>query len=133
MFDDVRPTLEKLRKTGLRLAVISNWDERLRPLLDRLNLTPFFETIIVSMEAGFAKPAPQIFERAISSLTLPPASILHVGDSPTEDLAGAQSAGMRAILLDRNASPSPRTPINHPSSIQTLATLLDLAGVPPER
>ena len=39
VFDDVPPTLEALASRGLKLAVISNWDERLRPLLTLLTAT----------------------------------------------------------------------------------------------
>jgi putative hydrolase of the HAD superfamily len=80
IFDDVLPALRKLASANLRLAVISNWDERLRPLLDRLELGKYFQTIIVSCEIGAAKPSPLIFEAAAKNLQLPPASILHVGD-----------------------------------------------------
>lgn len=101
VFDDVRPTLEWLRRRGCRLAVVSNWDERLRPLLARLRLDGWFDVIVVSAELGVRKPEPQIFTAAAARLGLPAASILHVGDSAREDLAGARDAGLQAVLLDR--------------------------------
>src|SRR5213083_2836034 len=60
VFDDVRPALVKLKAQGMKLGIISNWDERLRPLLDQLELTPFFDVIVVSTEVGCCKPAPEI-------------------------------------------------------------------------
>ena len=42
--------LQRLRSAGVRLAVVSNFDTRLRPLLDSLNLTDLFDEIIVSAE-----------------------------------------------------------------------------------
>ena len=104
VFDDARPALESLRSLGLRLAIVSNWDERLRPLLDALDLTRWFQVIVISHEVGHAKPSPEIFLHAAARLHLPPASILHIGDSTREDLGGASSAGMLSVLLDRDRS-----------------------------
>ena len=100
--EDVWPTLENLSRRGLKLAVISNWDERLRPLLAALKLDSYFDTILVSCEIGFTKPSPVIFELAVRKLGLSPAAVLHVGDSAREDVAGARAAGLRAVLLDRH-------------------------------
>jgi putative hydrolase of the HAD superfamily len=101
IFGDVLPALAHLRSHGVQCGLISNWDERLRPLLDELDLTRQFEVIGISCEAGYAKPAPEIFAQVARSFSLPAHSILHVGDSASEDFAGAQAAGMQAILLDR--------------------------------
>lgn len=103
VFEDVRPTLEKLASMEFRLGVISNWDERLRVLLRRLRLSHYFERIIVSCEVGFPKPSPVIFEHAASKLGVAPGQMLHVGDSPEMDFRGAKSAGLHAVLLRRNA------------------------------
>ena len=102
VYDDVRPCLLALQERGLRLAVISNWDERLRPLLQLLGLAKFFDPIIVSLEVGCPKPGAEIFRRAAELLKYPTNCILHVGDSANEDVAGARAAGFRAVLLDRN-------------------------------
>jgi len=104
VFDDVYPVLEELRGRGFKLGIISNWDERLLPLLKGLQLSRYFETIVVSVEVGFAKPSREIFARAMRLLALPPGAILHVGDSGTEDVAGARSAGFEAVHLDRRAA-----------------------------
>ncbi|MBI3848723.1 MAG: HAD-IA family hydrolase [Verrucomicrobia bacterium] len=103
IFDDVLPALDALATAGVRLAVISNWDERLRPLLQQLKLSDYFETVIVSCEAGFAKPSPVIFEHALKKLGLPPGSILHVGDNLSADVQGARGAGLRAVRIDRKS------------------------------
>jgi putative hydrolase of the HAD superfamily len=101
IFDDVLPTLDALAALGLRLGVISNWDERLRDLLQNLRLDRRFEIIVVSCEVGSAKPAPAIFHEAAARLRLPPAAILHVGDSLEMDLHGARAAGFHARRIDR--------------------------------
>jgi putative hydrolase of the HAD superfamily len=101
IFDDVLPALDALAAAGIQLAVISNWDERLRPLLEQLGLAKYFETVVVSCQVGFPKPSPVIFEHAARRLGLSPGLILHVGDSPETDVLGAKSAGFHALLLDR--------------------------------
>ncbi len=117
IYDDVLPALENLKECGWRLGVISNWDERLRPLFARLGLSPYFEVIMVSREVGHAKPAAEIFHRAASALKLPPSALLHIGDSPQEDVAGARGAGCNALLLDRRAR------VRADESLRTLAEL----------
>ena len=104
IFEDVIPTLDTLATHGVRLAVVSNWDARLRPLLANLRLHSFFDTVVISCEAKFAKPSPVIFELASRRLALPLERMLHIGDSATEDVAGARGAGLHARLLQRDAA-----------------------------
>ncbi|HUD48376.1 MAG TPA: HAD-IA family hydrolase [Candidatus Baltobacteraceae bacterium] len=101
VFDDVLPCLQRLKERGLKLGIISNWDERLRPLLRALKMDHYFDAIIVSGEVGRHKPDPKIFETAAAQLGVPLESILHVGDNATEDFEGARKAGLRAVLLRR--------------------------------
>ena len=102
MYDDVLPALDALASKDIPLAVISNWDARLRPLLQQFGLDRYFEIIVVSCEVGFAKPSPVIFEHASKKLGVAPERLLHVGDSAAEDVAGAKAAGIAALLIDRD-------------------------------
>ena len=104
IFEDVEPTVSALAASGIRLGIISNWDERLRPLLTALGLAKRFEVIVVSCEAGATKPSPLIFQMASKSFELPPEKILHIGDSSELDLAGAQAVGMQALEINRRAA-----------------------------
>lgn len=119
MFDDVLPTLAAVRARGWKLAIVSNWDERLRPLLRELNLVEHFDAIIISQEAGFTKPSPEIFQRAASGLGVPVETVLHIGDSAAEDVNGARLAGMKSLLLDRSA-------VRGAGTVNTLAAVLDV-------
>src|SRR5690606_37337940 len=103
IFEDVRPTLDRLAHAGIRMAVVSNWDERLRPLLQQLRLNHYFETLHISCEAGAPKPSPIIFAQAAAGLGLPPQEILHVGDSFEMDFEGARDAGFQSRHLCRGA------------------------------
>jgi putative hydrolase of the HAD superfamily len=117
IFEDVLPALNALCSRGFRLGVISNWDDRLRPLLRRLGLYDYFDPIVVSCEVGASKPARIAFLQAASQLGASPGAVLHVGDSLEMDVQGAQAAGFAAVWLDRK---SVRT---RPGTIHSLGDL----------
>jgi putative hydrolase of the HAD superfamily len=102
LFDDAQPALEALAARGLRLGIVSNWDERLRPLLATLGLAKYFRAFIVSCEVDHPKPDREIFLRAAAELGCEPAALVHVGDSVEEDVDGARAAGLQAVLIDRS-------------------------------
>lgn len=101
VYPDVEPALEKLRARGLRLGLVSNWDDRLPSLLANLRLARFFDAVEYSSGCGFEKPHPKIFQRCLAALDVLPEHALHVGDSAVEDVEGALAVGMRAIRIDR--------------------------------
>lgn len=103
VYDDVLPALAALTRRGVKLGVISNWDDRLRPLLAALKLTRFFASIVVSCEIGATKPDPRLFRRAAAELGVAPAELLHVGDSAAMDVAGAQGVGAVGCQVRRRA------------------------------
>jgi len=103
IYDDVEPALNALASRGIQLAVISNWDERLRGLLRRLKLDRYFEAFAISCEVGFPKPARAIFQQAALDLDLRASAILHVGDSFELDIEGAKTAGFHALQIHRGA------------------------------
>jgi putative hydrolase of the HAD superfamily len=101
VYGDVISTLEELAARELKLAVISNWDDRLIPLLDRLGLSRYFDTIVASCNVGFTKPSHVIFDQALRWLKVRPEQVLHLGDSPIEDCEGARNAGLHTRLVAR--------------------------------
>ncbi len=103
IYPDVIPTLEALRAAGLRLGLVSNWDQRLSQLLAELDLARFFKAIVYSSAVGIEKPNPEIFQHCLRELGVPAARALHRGDEAIEDVEGALAAGMRAIRVDRSA------------------------------
>lgn len=102
VFPEVPDVLGDLRDRGLKLAVISNWDERLPGVLAGLGLAEHFSAIVTSGDAGVEKPDRRIFDYALGLLGLPPERAIHVGDREVEDCEGALAAGLSAALrLDR--------------------------------
>ncbi len=101
VFDETRAVLKDLNDAGFRLAVVSNWDHRLKGLLQDLGLGDLFETVVVSSEIGHAKPDSRIFMAALERMELNPIQVFHVGDDRINDYEGAMAAGLQAFLLDR--------------------------------
>jgi putative hydrolase of the HAD superfamily len=102
-YPEVVPVLKAL-SPRFTLGVISNFDHRLRLILDQLGLSVFFRNIIISSEVGAEKPHSWIFEESVRRLGLPPQEILHVGDDPEADWRGAASAGFQVFELKRPAN-----------------------------
>lgn len=100
LFPEVRDVLETL-SARFQLAVVSNFDGRLRMILEQLGISKFFSYIFVSSEIGADKPDPEIFRRALHFVKLPAADVLHVGDDPERDWAAAEAAGLRVFKLQR--------------------------------
>ncbi|KAL3702199.1 hypothetical protein R1sor_020221 [Riccia sorocarpa] len=87
-----------LRKAGVKLAVVSNFDTRLRPLMKDLNCDHWFDTLAVSAEVEAEKPNPTIFLHACEALGVKPEDAVHVGDDRRNDIWGARDAGCDAWL-----------------------------------
>lgn len=83
---------------GMKVAVVSNWDLRLRGTLQALGVLGWVDAAIVSAEVGVEKPHPGIFQRACERLAVEPDHALHVGDDVGDDLRGAREAGCLALL-----------------------------------
>ena len=96
----VGDVFEALRARGLKLAVASNFDARLRPVLEGFSESRHLDQIVISSEVGWKKPAPQFFAELARRLQCEPPEILFVGDHPQNDYDGAHAAGMRSVLLD---------------------------------
>ncbi|MBV8813122.1 MAG: HAD-IA family hydrolase [Verrucomicrobia bacterium] len=96
--------LSDLRVAGFRLGIISNFDLRLRHILEHLGVLDFFEQIIISSQIGADKPSPRIFQAAIERFGVEPQEMLHVGDDKAADGDGARQAGMQTFILGLGGS-----------------------------
>jgi putative hydrolase of the HAD superfamily len=100
LYPEVVNVLEKLRP-HFQLAVISNFDGRLRMILEQLGISKFFRHVFVSSELGADKPDSLIFRRALKFIDLEPPQVLHVGDDQERDWKSATAAGLSIFRLDR--------------------------------
>jgi putative hydrolase of the HAD superfamily len=101
LYDDVAPCLDALQAEGIRVAVVSNWDYSLHRVLKMFDVHHRFEAVLASLEEGVEKPDPRLFHICLEQLGVAPEDAVHVGDNPVDDVEGAHSAGMRAVLIDR--------------------------------
>jgi putative hydrolase of the HAD superfamily len=102
--------LARLRAYGRRLAIVSNFDQRLHPILRELALAELFEQIVIPVDCGAAKPSRAIFDACLTRLGLPASACVYVGDHARLDALASHAAGL--------------TPID----VAELATLADLQG-----
>jgi putative hydrolase of the HAD superfamily len=100
LYPDVVEVLEALRPR-FDLAVVSNFDGRLRMILEHLGVSQFFAHVFLSSELGADKPDPLIYHRALKLSRLAPNETLHVGDDPVRDWQGAEAAELSIFPLDR--------------------------------
>lgn len=120
---DALPALERLRATGLRTVVVSNWDVSLHERLAETGIAARVDGAVVSAELGVAKPDPAIFAHALTMAGATPEQTIHVGDSPEADVAGARAAGIRPVLIVRSGT-APREP-----GLTTISSLAELSAL----
>jgi putative hydrolase of the HAD superfamily len=106
-YGDALPALERLSVAGIKTAIVSNtpWGspaELWREEVERHGL--FVQAIVTCRDAGWRKPARQIFEFALERLGASPQESLFVGDDPRWDVKGPRDMGMEAILIDRQGT-----------------------------
>jgi HAD superfamily hydrolase (TIGR01549 family) len=99
IYEDVLPTLALLRDHKLKLGLVSNTGRDLARFVAHHGLD--VDAAVASGAHGKTKPHPAIFHAALERLEVEPADAVMVGDSPDDDVAGAQAVGMTGILLDR--------------------------------
>jgi putative hydrolase of the HAD superfamily len=101
-YPDSAPALDALRRRGLRLVCVSNWDCSLPDVLERCGLAARLDGVVTSAGTGSRKPDPAIFAEGLKLAGADAGQALHVGDTLDEDVEGARAAGMRALYLDRD-------------------------------
>ena len=98
--EGVVETLGELRRRGLALGIVSNIDDdQLRHLGELAGLADHFDWLLSSEQVESCKPDSKIFVEALRRAKCDPAEALFVGDSLPQDIAGANRAGLRSVLL----------------------------------
>ncbi|TQD92297.1 hypothetical protein C1H46_022095 [Malus baccata] len=96
--DGAYETMLLLKEAGVKLAVVSNFDSRLRKLLEDLNVLHLFDSVIISSEVGHEKPDAGIFEAALDQVRVDAGKAVHVGDDKIADKDGANAIGIDCWL-----------------------------------
>jgi len=100
-FPGVLHILEKL-KPEYKLGVITNYMDgpTCREVFAKLGYYGIFDSLVVSHELGYMKPARLLFEKAMSETHSVPENCVMVGDTYRADVIGGNLAGMRTVLVD---------------------------------
>jgi putative hydrolase of the HAD superfamily len=100
---DVREVLPGL-SNRYSLGIVSNFmvKDGIEELLEKNNISSYFEFVVTSVKEGWRKPHPGIYNTAIEKTGVLKENILFVGDDFINDFNGPQSMNMKAVLLDRN-------------------------------
>jgi putative hydrolase of the HAD superfamily len=120
--------LAELKHRGVKLGVISNFDERAYSVMRSLNILQFFDAVTLSSETGYCKPDREIFEAAVRALGVPAPEVLLVGDSLRDDVEAGMKAGLSAVLIDRRNRHVDVTDVKRISSLTELFPLLSWRG-----
>ena len=97
-----REVLERL-SPHFKLGLVTNGESTAqRGRLQTTGLGRYLQCVIISDEAGYAKPAREIFDLALSGLGVSARETLYVGDSVEHDYHGALNAGIDFCLYQPN-------------------------------
>ena len=96
----LRESVRRVRAAGVPVAVISNFDDRLRPIMEAMAIDDLFDAVLVSSEVGAEKPSPRIFDAACEAVGVDPSEqfVVHVGDDRRNDVWGARQRGIQGWL-----------------------------------
>jgi putative hydrolase of the HAD superfamily len=123
LFDDVLPTLRSVSDHAC--GIISNGSAEQQKLkLRQTGIERYFDVIVVSEEAGSAKPQAEIFLTACRQASAPAHRCIYVGDRLNHDALASRAIGMRAIWLDRR-NVGRRTTVEVISSLAELCWKLE--------
>ncbi|TMI23081.1 HAD family hydrolase, partial [Candidatus Bathyarchaeota archaeon] len=105
IFSDTMSTIQRLKKAGFRLGMVSDSDGTPGMKMKRIRRQPFrkfLETIVVAGEdTRNVKPSRRPFTLVAEQLGLQPRNCVYIGDNPNTDIQGAKGVGMMTIIVKR--------------------------------
>ena len=127
VIDGAHELMQYLRERGYRMHMTSNgFHEVQYKKLDACGLRNYFDTIILSEDAGANKPSKQFFEYALQRSEASPTKTLMIGDNLQTDILGALNAGLDAMLFNRWQVPSEEFPENLTFVVSKLSEIKSL-------
>jgi FMN hydrolase / 5-amino-6-(5-phospho-D-ribitylamino)uracil phosphatase len=116
-FDHALTTLDQLAP-HYALAAITNGNASPR----RLGLSQFSYHLSAE-QVGAAKPSPEPFELCMAMASVDASQMVHIGDCPQDDIAGAASLGIKTIWFNRHKAPWPRVQVQPDAIVHCLSEL----------
>ncbi len=100
-FPDVIPTLETLKRQGLKVFLVSSGNlQEQEAKLNQLGLRPLFNEVMIVQRDGEGKVKGKCFHQLLEKYHLTPKEVLCVGDRVEDELKAASSLGIRTALLE---------------------------------
>ena len=129
-FSEVPKVLKKLRVDGYKVALLSNTEDLIAPVLEKnIKLSSYFDVFGVSYEIGALKPEKKAFEYVLKRLKVKPSEALMVGDSLRSDILGSKNAGMHNCLINRTGSIVDNANVKPEFTVKSLKELNKVLGV----
>ncbi len=128
-FPEVPNVLDRLKRSGMKLAVLSNGSPKmLDALVKGSKLEGTFDAVLSVEDAGVYKPHPRVYQLAVDRLGVP-ASAMSFQSSNAWDAWAASAFGMRVVWCNRYGQRRERLPGNPDREIKSLDELPALVGV----
>lgn len=102
LFPEALSAVDRLNKSGYKIALLANWDKGLNDLVKSLGIEKYFSHIICSEEVSMEKPDTDIFFHLLKLMSVEPDKIIYAGNEYETDVIGARNAGLMPVLIDRN-------------------------------
>jgi putative hydrolase of the HAD superfamily len=127
LYEDVPAALRTLAEQEVQLGLISNSHRCLESFQEHFELDGLIDVAISSSQHGYMKPHPSIFEAALKLAGVDAPDAVMVGDSLTQDIAGARRVGMRGVLVKRSETMGNGD--RNVGDVPVIRTLLDLPSI----
>lgn len=99
-YDFTEKVLKILKENNLKIGLITNGTGELqRKKLSMLQLTDYFDEILISGEFGKEKPNTEIFDEMSKRMNIPAENLIYVGDHPINDASASEKAGYTPVLV----------------------------------
>ncbi len=125
LVEGAKELMDYFRNRGYRLHMCSNgFHEVQYKKLRACGLYEYFDTIILSEDAGYNKPAPEYFDYAFKKSGAKKESTLMIGDNFQTDILGAKRVGLRVAYFNRYPEYPATEPIDY--EVSSLRQLMDI-------
>jgi putative hydrolase of the HAD superfamily len=125
LYEDVPDVLRELHTAGMKIGLITNSHRCLSSFQTHFELEGLFSVTLSSLDHGYMKPHPSIFESALQAADVEADEAVMVGDSYSHDVEGARRLGMRGILVARSLSARAACP----SGVSVIQSLRELPAL----
>jgi 2-haloalkanoic acid dehalogenase type II len=102
LYPETIEALQDLKNKGIKIAIVSNTPKlSVDGVLEKFGLDKLFDAVCFSYDVGYLKTDTELFDSTLQKLGVAKDEAVMVGDSLETDIAGAERAGVLAVLIDR--------------------------------